>query len=309
MRATSSSSGDSNRLCAASVAAEAGDDSLSALDRFRRMKVSPRRETAPATASSSSTTGSSIRRSHAFAANRRLREATIDLIEQFDRLVTVSVNSESRESRDALIAEHCDIIDAAAGARRQASPAHSGASRRTACKRKRLPCHRPSCRALRHESRPSPTTTRAPSKRPSGFGETQTTQLLAGGAVRSMPMMNLRLAAPDHIIDITDCPASPDRHLAGPYPASAFMTRQADLKSLRRPFAVAPVFRGGARPRRTIADGRAARSAVPAAISTLPLNCRRSAARFDARNLRRSALGAAAGLLRGTGSAASLNPR
>ena len=46
-------------------------------------------------------------------ANRRLREATIDLIEQFDRLVTVSISSnEAGGQRDALIAEHCEIIAA-----------------------------------------------------------------------------------------------------------------------------------------------------------------------------------------------------
>lgn len=97
--------------CAASVAAEAGDDSLSALDRFRRMEGFASAENAPATAFVEYN-----REFHLTIArlcgNRRLREATIDLIEQFDRLVTVSVNSESRESRDALIAEHCDIIDA-----------------------------------------------------------------------------------------------------------------------------------------------------------------------------------------------------
>jgi GntR family transcriptional regulator, rspAB operon transcriptional repressor len=46
------------------------------------------------------------------SANRRLRDATVDLIEQFDRLVIVSVNQSSVEGREGLIAEHCAIIDA-----------------------------------------------------------------------------------------------------------------------------------------------------------------------------------------------------
>ena len=97
--------------CAANVAAEADGPSLAALDRFRRMEGFDSAESAPP---------------HAFVAynrsfhlavarlcgNRRVREATSDLLEQFDRLVTVSVSNEASSSRDALIAEHCEIIDA-----------------------------------------------------------------------------------------------------------------------------------------------------------------------------------------------------
>lgn len=97
--------------CAASVAAESGDEGLAALDRFRRMEHVASAETAPAPAFVEYN-----REFHLAIArlccNRRLQDATVDLIEQFDRLVTVSVNSEARENRDDLIAEHCAIIDA-----------------------------------------------------------------------------------------------------------------------------------------------------------------------------------------------------
>lgn len=46
--------------------------------------------------------------------NRRIAEAAQDLIEQFDRLVLVSVHAEDR-NLDALIAEHAAIIDALQG--------------------------------------------------------------------------------------------------------------------------------------------------------------------------------------------------
>ncbi|MFO1116048.1 MAG: xanthine dehydrogenase family protein subunit M [Beijerinckiaceae bacterium] len=74
------------------------------------------------------------------------------------------------------------------------------------------------------------------------LGELDNAKLLAGGQ-SLMPMMNLRLAAPDHIIDINRLPGvagidiSPDRIRIGA------MTRQADLKSSEDLFAVAPVFR------------------------------------------------------------------
>ncbi|MDE2364826.1 MAG: GntR family transcriptional regulator [Hyphomicrobiales bacterium] len=97
--------------CAASVAVEASDEALGSLDRFRRMEGHASVESAPARAF--------VEYNRAFhlaiagmCANRRVREATIDLVEQFDRLVTVSVSSEATGGREALIAEHCDIIDA-----------------------------------------------------------------------------------------------------------------------------------------------------------------------------------------------------
>ncbi len=98
--------------CAASVAAEAGDEDLARLDRFRSMDGIAKAEAGEAP--------SFVQYNREFhlaiallCANRRIREATIDLIEQFDRLVTVSISSiEEGSARDALIKEHCDIIDA-----------------------------------------------------------------------------------------------------------------------------------------------------------------------------------------------------
>jgi DNA-binding GntR family transcriptional regulator len=98
--------------CAASVASEASEEALRRLDRFRSMSG------LAAAATSAAPTFVQYNREFHLAiaqlcANRRLREATIDLIEQFDRLVTVSISSnEAGGQRDALIAEHCEIIDA-----------------------------------------------------------------------------------------------------------------------------------------------------------------------------------------------------
>lgn len=102
--------------CAASVAGEASDEDLRRLDRFRSMdgfaKVNAKAEAgeAPSFVQYNREFHLAIAR---LCANRRIREATIDLIEQFDRLVTVSISSiEEGSQRDALIKEHCDIIDA-----------------------------------------------------------------------------------------------------------------------------------------------------------------------------------------------------
>lgn len=46
------------------------------------------------------------------AANRRLREATLNVIEQFDRLVHVSLKQVDTSTHAALITEHGEIIDA-----------------------------------------------------------------------------------------------------------------------------------------------------------------------------------------------------
>ncbi len=45
-------------------------------------------------------------------ANRRLRDATLQVIEQFDRLVHVSLKQVDTSTHAALVAEHGDIIDA-----------------------------------------------------------------------------------------------------------------------------------------------------------------------------------------------------
>ena len=97
---------------AANVAAEASDEAMRALDRFRSMRDYAEGEAAAAP--------SFVRYNREFhlaiaqlCANQRIRLSTIDLVEQFDRLVTVSISSnEAGSQRDALIAEHCEIIDA-----------------------------------------------------------------------------------------------------------------------------------------------------------------------------------------------------
>jgi DNA-binding GntR family transcriptional regulator len=97
--------------CAANVAAEAGEAELAALDRFRAMEATG--ENAPSAAAAF------VRYNREFhlaiaglCSNRRIRETTVDLIEQFDRFVTVSISSDSDLQHAALIAEHCEIIDA-----------------------------------------------------------------------------------------------------------------------------------------------------------------------------------------------------
>jgi DNA-binding GntR family transcriptional regulator len=98
--------------CAANVAAEASDEAMRTLDRFRSMHDYAEGEADAAP--------SFVRYNREFhlaiaqlCANQRIRLSTIDLIEQFDRLVTVSISSnEAGSQRDALIAEHCEIIDA-----------------------------------------------------------------------------------------------------------------------------------------------------------------------------------------------------
>lgn len=98
--------------CAANVAAEAPDEALEALDRFRTMKGFDGDDEDAA--------ASFVRYNREFhigvallCGNRRIREATVDVIEQFDRLVTVSISvGMGADQRAALIAEHGEIIDA-----------------------------------------------------------------------------------------------------------------------------------------------------------------------------------------------------
>jgi DNA-binding GntR family transcriptional regulator len=98
--------------CAASAASEADNESLRDLDRFRSMRGFA--------ANGDGVEPSFVQYNREFhlaiaqlSNNRRLRDATIDLIEQFDRLVTVSISSvEASGQHDALIREHCEIIDA-----------------------------------------------------------------------------------------------------------------------------------------------------------------------------------------------------
>ncbi len=96
--------------CAASVASAASEEALHSLDRCRSMSGLAEQGAAPTFVQYNREFHLAIAR---LCANRRVREATIDLIEQFDRLVTVSISSnEAGGQRDALIAEHCEIIDA-----------------------------------------------------------------------------------------------------------------------------------------------------------------------------------------------------
>jgi DNA-binding GntR family transcriptional regulator len=97
--------------CAASVAAEASDEGLTSLDRFRSMEGSAPadRGTAPSFVEYNREFHLAIAR---LCTNRRIQETTIDLIEQFDRFVTVSISRDASEQHGDLIAEHCDIIDA-----------------------------------------------------------------------------------------------------------------------------------------------------------------------------------------------------
>jgi len=98
--------------CAVSVASEAGDEALRGLDRFRSMSgfAAGAEGAEPSFVQYNREFHLAIAR---LCTNRRIRDATIDLIEQFDRLVTVSISSnEEGGQRDALIAEHCEIIDA-----------------------------------------------------------------------------------------------------------------------------------------------------------------------------------------------------
>jgi GntR family transcriptional regulator, rspAB operon transcriptional repressor len=97
--------------CAASIVADAREADLAGLDAFRSM--------AGFGQDGDDSARAFVRYNRAFhlaiagmCGNRRIREATIDLIEQFDRFVTVSVSGDAGDQRAALIAEHGDIIDA-----------------------------------------------------------------------------------------------------------------------------------------------------------------------------------------------------
>ncbi len=97
--------------CAITAAAEASDADLAGLERFRSMQGYEGIATTAAT--------SFVQYNREFhlalarlCTNRRIRDTTVDLIEQFDRFVTVSISREPGGQHDALIAEHCEIIDA-----------------------------------------------------------------------------------------------------------------------------------------------------------------------------------------------------
>lgn len=88
------------------VTQSATDEALRALDRFRHFDPS-------------AYPGGFISYNRAFhraltelSGNARLMRAAWDLIDQMDRVVTVSVNAIKRRDPSKLIRQHCDIIDA-----------------------------------------------------------------------------------------------------------------------------------------------------------------------------------------------------
>ncbi|RWI50256.1 MAG: GntR family transcriptional regulator [Mesorhizobium sp.] len=92
--------------CVKRTSVNATDEQLSALDRFREVDVSLEphlwidynREFHKVLAG--------------FCPNKRLVERTIDVIDQFDRLIAVSISIAGMQNRPQLLAEHCDVIDA-----------------------------------------------------------------------------------------------------------------------------------------------------------------------------------------------------
>lgn len=91
--------------CALSAAAEASDEALAGLDRFRDLKEWGE--------------DGFVAYNRAFhyavlnlSPNRRIVEAAIDLIEQFDRLVQLSVTVFDNRNFQILLSEHQAIIDA-----------------------------------------------------------------------------------------------------------------------------------------------------------------------------------------------------
>ncbi len=98
--------------CARDAAEHAADGALKTLDRFRSLDTF-------AASASDDPAPSFVLYNRGFhlaitelCSNKRLREATVDLIEQFDRLVIVSLQNGAPEGHSKLIAEHIDIIDA-----------------------------------------------------------------------------------------------------------------------------------------------------------------------------------------------------
>ena len=91
--------------CAMTASEQAGDEDLKALDRFRTLGAWGEAGFV------------AYNRAFHFAVlalcpNRRVAETAVDLIEQFDRLVQLSVTVFDRRNYDSLLSEHCAIIDA-----------------------------------------------------------------------------------------------------------------------------------------------------------------------------------------------------
>jgi DNA-binding GntR family transcriptional regulator len=95
--------------CAEAAAANASTQDLDSLDRFRTLTV----------VDGEDPTDAFIRYNRAFhsaictiSGNARLARITIDLIDQMERMIRLSVNSVPLEGRDVLLREHGEIIDA-----------------------------------------------------------------------------------------------------------------------------------------------------------------------------------------------------
>ena len=118
------------QACMERIVRRASDEQLAALDRFRRFDpaqweggfVAYNREFHRALARTS--------------ANARMRDQLIDLIDQMERAVRLSVSSLRRNDPQSLIDEHCQIIDALQA--RQAPRAQRLASRHVAEAGKRV---------------------------------------------------------------------------------------------------------------------------------------------------------------------------
>lgn len=118
------------RACVERIVRRAGDEELAQLDRFRRFSgntwdggfVAYNREFHRALARA--------------AGNARMRDHLIDLIDQMERAVTLSLSSLKQNNPQSLVDEHCDIIDALQA--RQASRAQRLVSRHVAEAGKRV---------------------------------------------------------------------------------------------------------------------------------------------------------------------------
>lgn len=98
--------------CAQNAVATASDETLAAFDRFRSVEAfAASQPEVPAVSFVSYNRAFHVAIAEA-CANRRLRDATLQVIEQFDRLVHVSLKQVDTSTHAALVAEHGDIIDA-----------------------------------------------------------------------------------------------------------------------------------------------------------------------------------------------------
>ena len=95
------------QACMERIARRATDEQLAALDRFRRFEGPARGK-----AASSPTTASSTAPWRAISANARMRDQLIDLVDQMERAVQLSVASLKQGNPQSVVDEHSEIIDA-----------------------------------------------------------------------------------------------------------------------------------------------------------------------------------------------------